>query len=63
MFSLLIIDTHKCKQIMYSQALGFVFLSRIEAFKNLGSKGLRFENVDSAPSLYEPNSHISVFNL
>lgn len=48
---------------MYSQALGFVFLSCIEAFKNLGSKGLRFENVDSAPSLYEPNSHISVFNL
>lgn len=48
---------------MYSQALGFVFLCCTEAFKNLSLKGFRFENADSGPSLYEPNSHISAFNL
>lgn len=63
-FIFLITDIHKCKQIVHSQALGFVILSDIQAFKNLGLKGIKFENVvDSGPSLYEPNSNISIFNL
>lgn len=42
---------HECKQIVYSQAHGFLFISGIQAFKNLGLKGFTFENiVDFAPS-------------
>lgn len=47
----LITNMHECKQIVYSQALGFLFLSGIQAFKNLGLKGFTFKNiVDFGPS-------------